>query len=385
MTTTSVYFPGLNALRAYAALCVVIIHIPTYTVFGGFGTTLVDSPLALLALTGRDAVTLFFVLSGFLITYLLLTERERTGTISVRKFYARRALRIWPLYYATVLLGGVIFPVLFAPQFPTAAPTPFVWALVLLLMTNVPYYFQTITLPFFLAHLWSVSVEEQFYLTFPALLKRVNLVQLACAVILVKLLVSAALWILEFGGISLPWVRMTVDITRFECMAVGALGAYAVFVRHPVLTVLYRTYIQRFALVIVALVAAAGSEVRYMPLYDVVISGVFLVIIVNVATNPRSILRLEYRIFHFLGSISYGMYMLHPFTAYLVLFIFSRLGLPLIGLPLDAAMIAMAVFTASLSYYGFERPFLRLKTRFAMVASETKPPAGSQQTVIAKV
>ena len=237
-------------------------------------------------------------------------------------------------------------------------------------------------MPFFLAHLWSVSVEEQFYLAFPALLKRVSLVRLAIAVIFIKTVVSSGLWMLEFRGVSMPLIRMILDNTRFECMAVGALGAYVVFNRHPLLTVLYRSYLQRFALVMIALVAIASVETRYVPVYDLVISGVFLVIIVNVATNPRSLLQLERRVFHFLGSISYGMYMLHPFTAYLVLHTFRALGLPLAGLPLDTAMIGTAILAATASYSGFERPFLRLKARFAVVPSETKPTVASQNVLV---
>jgi peptidoglycan/LPS O-acetylase OafA/YrhL len=98
-TAAHIHFPGLDALRFYAAMSVVVIH--TATNFGDLRLRSSKIPLLdALALDAQSAVSLFFVLSGFLITYLLLTEHSRTGTVQVRPFYMRRILRIWPLYYA---------------------------------------------------------------------------------------------------------------------------------------------------------------------------------------------------------------------------------------------------------------------------------------------
>src|SRR5262249_31635128 len=95
-----VYFPGLNTLRFLAAFSVLIQHTESCPELFGLGNKVI---LGHLCLTGHDSVGLFFVLSGFLITYLLLTEQGHTGRVRVGKFYLRRALRIWPLYYLTVL------------------------------------------------------------------------------------------------------------------------------------------------------------------------------------------------------------------------------------------------------------------------------------------
>src|SRR5690606_24795997 len=92
-----IYLPGLNGIRAIAAFAVVISH--TNGRLGEFGL----SKLPYWDLAGFG-VTIFFTLSGFLITYLLLKERAKTGTIKVRKFYVRRLLRIWPLYYFYLFL-----------------------------------------------------------------------------------------------------------------------------------------------------------------------------------------------------------------------------------------------------------------------------------------
>lgn len=98
------YFPGLNGLRAIAALVVIVWHADIFIV----SFSLADFGLKQSGLAGY-AVNLFFVLSGFLITYLLMVEKEKTGTIDVKKFYMRRVLRIWPLYYVSILISFNVF------------------------------------------------------------------------------------------------------------------------------------------------------------------------------------------------------------------------------------------------------------------------------------
>src|SRR4051812_19584104 len=95
--SAGVYFPGLYGLRFFAAMMVIVSHIELFKGYHGFANGYASN-LAIYEL-GRMGVTLFFVLSGFLISYLLLVEKETTGTISIGRFYIRRILRIWPLYY----------------------------------------------------------------------------------------------------------------------------------------------------------------------------------------------------------------------------------------------------------------------------------------------
>lgn len=99
MTTNAIHLPGLNGLRALAALTVLWGHVFQRD-FGNWGIEGYSLPLLRF-----DGVTLFFVISGFLITFLLLNEHERSRTISVPKFYMRRVLRIWPLYYVYMVIA----------------------------------------------------------------------------------------------------------------------------------------------------------------------------------------------------------------------------------------------------------------------------------------
>jgi peptidoglycan/LPS O-acetylase OafA/YrhL len=169
LAVAGVYFPGLHGLRFVAALAVVVAHIELLKSYHGYPNH--ADNLAIYEL-GRIAVTFFFVLSGFLITFLLLQEKRSAGRISIRKFYVRRALRIWPLYYSVVFLAFVVLPrvsVLHTPMISSTAAehhTPMLALFVLLL----PQVALSLYPPFPYAEpLWSIGVEEQFYLFWPVI------------------------------------------------------------------------------------------------------------------------------------------------------------------------------------------------------------------------
>ena len=127
--------------------------------------------------SGRMGVTLFFVLSGFLISYLLLTEKQVAGTIAVKKFYWRRILRIWPLYYLLVIVTFIVLPrfgVFAIPKYTALLPVYFKYTfpLFILLLPQVALsVFEPVP---FAEPLWSIGVEEQFYLLWPLLMKYVR-------------------------------------------------------------------------------------------------------------------------------------------------------------------------------------------------------------------
>ena len=175
MTSDRIHFKGLNAVRFLAAAVVAIAHasvllmwepstyphglgeIPNVARSGGLNPE-----------TAKLAVICFFVLSGFLITYLLLAEEARTGAISIRAFYLRRILRIWPLYYLLVLCGFLLLPHVSLLGLPIPPVHEHSWWLEFALYMTV---FPNLAVPVpYLAHLWSIGVEEQFYILWPILL-----------------------------------------------------------------------------------------------------------------------------------------------------------------------------------------------------------------------
>ncbi|MDY3319034.1 acyltransferase [Riemerella anatipestifer] len=174
--SNKVYFPNLNGIRAIAAFMVIIHHIGQF--LGIF-----DMPNALdtkvIHFIGPLGVTLFFVLSGFLITYLLLAEEKSTGTIALKDFYIRRILRIWPLYYIIILASFFILPYIKILALPDGYWKPFsenfyfYLSLFLLFLPNIVLFRYGAVLPYG-SQSWSVGVEEQFYLLWPILMKFVK-------------------------------------------------------------------------------------------------------------------------------------------------------------------------------------------------------------------
>jgi len=352
------YLPGLNALRFYAAVSVVVSHCVTDFTWLRPATASPHTPLEVFFLSGADAVALFFVLSGFLITYLLLNEQRATGSIAVGNFYRRRALRIWPLYFALVAVGALLAPLFVAN--PTATPIPLPTyvhsALVALLLPNVAAAFGSLGV---LGHLWSIGIEEQFYAAWPWVIRKAHhFLPLLLVVIVGKPFLEA---LVNAAG-SPVLIRVVAD-ARFECMAIGAAAAYLYAYHRAQLSLLYRRYVQRGAWLLFVVIAALPTPDH--SLWYSAASVVFAIIILNVATNPQSIVNLESARTRQLGDLSYGIYMWH----YPLLFLL-RLALngadgwyDVLLYPLG---VVLSLLAAAVSYRWLETPFLRLKGRYTV-------------------
>jgi peptidoglycan/LPS O-acetylase OafA/YrhL len=220
-TKKSIHLKGLNGIRAIAALSVIVSHVTgDLRAFGLnddiFGLDKLGNRAPILM--ASYGVTMFFALSGFLITYLLLLEKDKINTINVKKFYMRRVLRIWPLYYLYVIL--VLFVYLYFDIEYKDSILP--WYI--FLMANVPLILNT-TLPY-LGHLWSIGVEEQFYIIWPWFAKQSTkkLLQNSIVGFFILYLLKILFWLLSKKyGYSLPIIAITV--IRFNIMLIGSIGA----------------------------------------------------------------------------------------------------------------------------------------------------------------
>jgi peptidoglycan/LPS O-acetylase OafA/YrhL len=372
-----VHLPGLDGLRFLAALLVVVHHVELQRETAGLAN---HWDVTFVHRVGGLGVTLFFVLSGFLITYLLMEERARTGTIRVGKFYVRRMLRIWPLYYVLVGLGFFVFPRLLvsAPELRQVDDRfGAKLALYALLCPNVAYVlWRPIPLA---AHLWSVGSEEQFYLAWPWLVRAARervLVALGAVIVAVGTL----RWGFQSGALGealgAPDLGLTIgrflDAFRVDCMAIGGVGAYALHRgTGRALGVVFHPAFQIIAFAVLAAMLAFG---RVLPtMHHQTYAALFLVVILNVSSNPRRLVSLDHAFFRFMGRISYGLYMYHPAAIATVLVVggtslsgMSRLGA---DIAVYAGALLLTTAVAAASYYGLERPFLRWKDRFAVVAT----------------
>jgi peptidoglycan/LPS O-acetylase OafA/YrhL len=380
-----VYFPGLHGLRFFAAMMVVFSHVELMKDYHGFANAY-DSSQAVYE-SGRLGVTLFFVLSGFLISYLLLAEQKISGTISIRKFYSRRILRIWPLYFLLILITFVVVPRLpfFAvPTYTELMPQNLrhTFPLYVLLLPQVAL---SIWPPVpFAEPLWSIGVEEQFYLAWPILMKHVRRFLLLTILIIVGALVlKQAAFIIAEASRATPGLKYWnylisyLYFTRIECMAVGGAGAWLVFAgRRKMLKAIYHPASQ---LVLYGITACLLITDAFKPVYNYLVYAVcFCLIILNVATNPRSLIKIENRAYVFLGNISFSIYMFHELAIQAVMQGLVRVNGTSFtdtksNVLLYALSLGLTLMLATMAYYGFERMFLRLKHRFAVIDSGPAP------------
>ena len=400
-TSHTVFFPGLNSLRFIAAFAVLLTHVELTKKLLGHGealwldlhatnyliplqgciagTTRWMAPL--LSILGELGVVFFFVLSGFLITFLLLKEKEVTGGIAVGKFYLRRLLRIWPLYLLIVVLGFLILPYL--DPFEVFQQQRYMWygfgtqlILYICMLPNLSFAHFNIAIPN-IGQAWSIGVEEQFYLIWPWLIIRskniiTTILYFLMALIALKAMVS--LCPNEWWD-GLPTLKRFLSMTKMESMALGASGAYLVH-RNKLnwLQWIYRPWVQRMAwLMILPLIYVMPKPL--MPFFHLVESVLFLVVIINVSNNAQSLVQMRWSWMDFLGRISYGIYMYHMMIITLVIYLvkgriigFERLDLVQNVLVYLLSSV-LTIFVAFLSYRYFEMPWMKLKERFTTIVS----------------
>lgn len=372
-----VYFPNLNGLRFVAALLVIVHHLEQQRMYLGQHSYWTVPAVQRI---GDEGVTLFFVLSGFLITYLLLVEQERFGQVAIGKFYGRRVLRIWPLYYAVGLLGLLVLPhvgllydlphngaVISHWQEKAALYAVFLPNVALVLYGGVLYAMQA----------WSIGTEEQFYLLWPWLVRRAGPRWMLPAIggVLLVLLVAKRLIVFGFHaavptpGPAISFAFNFLYYFRLECLVIGAVPAVVLFQRRAnVLRWLLARPMQWLVLVLLLGLLAWG---KIFPLHEEVYASLFALLILNLAAAQRPIISLEVRWLDYLGKLSYGLYMLHPIAIGLVLHFFGTGASAqpdwVQWLFLLLATFCITLVLAMASYYGLERPFLRRKARIARV------------------
>jgi peptidoglycan/LPS O-acetylase OafA/YrhL len=366
------YRPELDVVRFLAFLLVFAHH--SLPLFPAPGTANLPDGIAHVlynvAWAARFGLSLFFTLSAFLISELLLRERQATGQIHTRQFYIRRILRIWPLYFAGLAIGlcFVTFPV---PQHDEIVWTVWAvfllanWATIFLTVANNP-----------MGVLWSISVEEQFYLFIPWVIKYCSRRLLAAVCVALILVANAWLFCLGRSQIQdkLVWYNSFV---QFECFAAGILLCLCLRGQSPRVSIPLR---------LVTLASAAACWYIAVAVFDAHIVGKTAVGGFNlIAGYALATLGCCLILFAFLGvshkllpgwaiyfgRISYGLYVFHVLALDIVVHIFPHHVAVASGAMLfkGAAALGITMLLASLSYRFFESPFLRLKKRFEIVKS----------------
>lgn len=355
------YRPELDALRFFAFACVFCCHQRTNTPW-----------IEKAKNAGAFGMCIFFMLSAYLIVTILLREKEATGTVNWKSFAVRRVLRIWPLYFAMLFLTYGL-----GHYWTTAHITGHAVLAFSILLGNV-YVLYHGWIPGPAAPLWSLSVEEQFYLAVPMLARfcgRRSLMAIFVATIVVAY--GVLIWLGHRGTFANPgvWVNSFVQFQFFAAGGLIALYFYRIKFVLP--------FGARGAM------AACGLGVWLVAWFAFDLQG-------TSPTTPRqlvcgyalamlgtlmiflSVLDLDRRIpqpLVYLGKISYGLYVFHDLIIGLAYNTHHRwprmlyfVNHPLVTIPLT---FALTVATAAVSYHYFERPILKFKERFETI--RTRP------------
>ncbi|GLU55042.1 acyltransferase family protein [Dyadobacter frigoris] len=362
------YFPNLNGIRCIAALLVVFHHLEQAKHAFGIDN-LYD--VTIIKHAGRLGVGLFFVLSGFLITYLLLEEKGRFGDVDAKKFYLRRVFRIWPIYFLIIGLSFFVFPHIDLLYFPGAneklahdvAPR---LALLLLVLPN--YAFVLYDLPYWCAQTWSIGVEEQFYYLWPWIIKYPKR---SGRILFLFLFVTA---ILLFGGAYLldktDEEKISAITTffgqfRIQTMALGGLCAYLVYSQKTkILDFVFRKDVQIVVYTLLAVLFFSGVHFTgFLELYALF----FSFFVLNVSCNKNTIISLENKVMSYLGKISYGLYIYHVFVIVFIINALRTFAPQITGTTYHIVVyilsFALSVAVTALSYNYFEKPLLAFKDR----------------------
>lgn len=377
-THQPVYFPNLNGVRFIAAFSVLIHHTEQIKYLMGLENNYTNFFIKNM---GKLGVGLFFVLSGFLITYLLLSEKKRRGDISAKDFYIRRILRIWPLYFIIVLLGFFVFPAI--PIFNEPLRDQYYFdadffkrlPFFLLFLPNLGFVF--FRSPYLCAQTWSVGVEEQFYAVWPWIIKSKNPVKTFVKLLVGFLTILGLIWLYVFKVSDLSeetklkvqeGLVLFFSQFRILTMMIGGIGAYLIFTKkEKILTVLFRKDVQIIVYAILALMLGTGF---HFPGLNMEFYGLFFCFfILNVSQNPKSLIYLEQKIIHYLGKISYGIYIYHPAVIVLCInsihyFLGKTINHLTFNLILYPTAILLTIIVCDLSFRFIETPLLKLKDRF---------------------
>lgn len=369
------YHPELDVLRFGAFLAVFMHHaLPRderLYISNGLSPILTQW-LITVKEAGAFGLDLFFALSSYLITELLLREHANRGTFSVSAFYVRRALRIWPLYFTFLALTVLVIPTIIPTEsFGTIYVVSFA-----LFAGN--WVCATNGIPFSVAGpLWSISVEEQFYIGWPLLLRifGINrLKQLAIAMLVLALVtrVLLAVYAVKHPGV---WCN---TIARLDPIALGALLAFLLNGRAPRMKRVLRLVLGVAAFASWLLIAKYLSQDGLASVATYAFSGLAsVVLLVAVLQDESPLLSVPpFSWLVYLGRISYGLYVFHLFAIALMM---KLLFVPVLGIPLNFQLRVVSAFLltvalAAASYRWLEQPFLKLKERFTYRPAQKSSP-----------
>jgi len=367
------YLPGLDGFRAIAASVVLIGHV--YQIAGILGYDKSGKVYDYFTFSMKSMVNLFFVISGFIITYVLYNEKVKTGTVSLLHFYKKRLLRIWPLYF--FLLLAVLLISKYTPVYQNfnsldAASVGLIALFLVNLEGIIPMRLSV------LPHYWSLSVEEQFYLFWPASFRKFNGIYVCLTVLI-------ALFLLRNGFAYLSshsqqplfaTINQVLVNTCFGSMAIGGLAGIG-FKREWAFLAYAKKGWLWYALWLLVIIWLSGSF--YVPYINSELQALlFATLILGAIYRGQTFL--DKKPMSVTGKISYGIYMYHWPVIPIIIYLlkagghegFLTIGF---GIPMVLLSFGLTYAIAYLSYTWMELPVMRLSfKRKARLAAPAVAP-----------
>lgn len=370
------YFQNLDALRFFAFCSVFLAH--AILVFDyKFSIKILQTGHSLWFSNGDIGVSFFFVLSGFLISWLLFEEKTNKGIINIKSFYARRVLRIWPVYYLVVAIG---FISAYYIDWSFIKNMGFVHAfsfndlpLFIFLLGNVPMIRLT-AINAILSPLWSIAIEEQFYLIWPWLFSffSAKTVKYTCYSIIMSYFILKFFFTISYYSL----------FNALPSLSFGALAAYYSFY-HPEF-IEYFKKVKRYKIVIIYILILIYIPLHglshkpgqrffdlYIPFEVPLFSLLFAFIILEQNFSSNSFFKFgRLKRISNLGKISYGLYAYHMITLPICYYLINN------GLKIDntsflsylfkmASAFLLTVIISKVSYKYMESFFLQYKKKFS--------------------
>lgn len=376
-----IYFKNLNGIRFLLASLVLLHHIAVVMQVCGIAT--IYQKIDALKAFGPVAVSLFFALSGFLITILLLKEKETTSTISLRRFYKARARRILPIYYFIVLVHLYILPytglynletkllLMDAQSFSYArielsAMQLHIWYFTLLPQVALALMVATANTFVPAGHVWSIGVEEVFYFIYPILLKKYAhkfkklMLYLFGLYYAITLIVFITVYLVKVNIITHTLCLRVVNFSiimiiynRVNCMFIGAVAAYIFIHKDALLTRLTSIRIYYGSIIGILFLFIIGARVPFLTheLYCIFFVCILLYLAKN---NPTTFLEIPFM--SYLGKISYGIYMYQMIAIFFAVYLYKSLAIHwLIIFPIS---FILTILISILSYETLEKKIM---------------------------
>lgn len=366
-----IYFENLNGLRFLCFLsvfCFHSFHVLDHDIQNMFIYKFIKKDIFG---NGNQGVNFFFVLSGFLITYLLLIERKTNIKINILNFWVRRMLRIWPLFYLCVFIGFIGFPFIknITGQVSNESANIFYY---ITFLNNFNFIENGLPDASILGVLWSVAIEEQFYFFWPLILSIFSIKKwlFPFVVILICTLIYRSYNIDNY---------MILEHSTFSCigdMVVGAIGAWLIsenLIFKKNIENLNGIFIKFIYLIYFCLYFFIDEFMLAFPGFHfierLILSIIMLFIILEQSYSKNSFFKLsKFKAISYLGNMTYGMYCLHFIGILITLIISKKIFIQESIFKIMFfdffVSLAITILISYISYRYFEYPFLKLKSKF---------------------